>query len=371
MNDIPLSLYIHFPWCAKKCPYCDFNSHRLKNELPELKYINALVKDLDEEQQREGRRNLTSIFLGGGTPSLFSGKSINELMGKIRRYFVIDNCEITIEANPGSFDQSNFTNYRKAGINRISIGAQSFNLRNLVQLGRIHSPDDIFNAYTGARSAGFSRINIDLMFGLPDQNYDGALADLKQAIAMGPEHISWYQLTIEPNTIFYSHRPATPDDEVLSEIAQEGRKFLEAAGFKQYEVSAFATAGEYAKHNLNYWQFGDYIGLGAGAHSKVTRGNTIFRSQKTRMPADYMVDSNSNQTEIASNDVILEFLMNALRLTDGFEFRLFSERTGLGRKKLDSFISQARQLGFIEIYQDRVVPTERGRNFLDDMLLLA
>ena len=370
MTNIPLSLYVHFPWCVKKCPYCDFNSHRLRNELPELKYIDALGKDLYEEQRKEKRQHLTSIFLGGGTPSLFSGESINKLLKNTSRYFSIDNCEITIEANPGSFDQANFAKYREAGVNRLSLGAQSFGLDNLKKLGRIHSPADIIKAYNGGRTAGFSRINIDLMFGLPEQDCDSALADLEQTIALGPEHISWYQLTIEPNTIFHKYPPPTPKEDIISEINQKGQELLEQAGFAQYEVSAFSKPGQSCRHNLNYWEFGDYIGIGAGAHGKVTRNNAIFRSNKTRIPADYMVDANTNQYEVSSNEVTLEFLMNALRLTHGFDLNLFRTRTRLTEEKLSDFIEQAKNLGFIDVYKERVVPSVRGRDFLDDMLLL-
>jgi len=370
LNDIPFSLYVHFPWCVKKCPYCDFNSHSLANKLPELEYIDALVRDLCDEHQDEQRRHLTSIFFGGGTPSLFSGKRINQLVRQIDQWFTIDGCEITIEVNPGTFDQSNFENYRHAGVNRLSLGAQSFNQYHLEKLGRIHNPGEIFDAFAGARSAGFSRVNIDLMFGLPDQDCDSALTDLEQAIALGPEHISWYQLTVEPNTVFHRYPPATPGNDILAEMTREGHKLLAEAGFHQYEVSAFARPDEFARHNLNYWLFGDYIGIGAGAHGKLTRDKTIVRTQKTRMPADYVVDANRRQTKVPSSEIILEFLMNALRLTDGFELTLFSERTGQPPERFDAFIDQASQLGFVEINQGRLVPSERGRYFLDDMLLL-
>ena len=371
MSDIPLSLYVHFPWCVKKCPYCDFNSHSLSQKIPQAEYLDALIRDLYEEKIRESRHHLTSIFLGGGTPSLFSGRSINRLINQIHKHFVIDNSEITIEANPGSFDQSNFNSYRKAGVNRLSLGAQSFEQKHLESLGRIHNSKDIFNAYEGARSAGFSRINIDLMFGLPGQDCDSAISDLRQAVELGPEHISWYQLTIEPNTIFYRYPPITPHEDTLVEITQMGHKLLEEAGFQQYEVSAFALPGEFSQHNLNYWQFGDYIGIGAGAHGKRTLNKTIVRSKKSRIPSDYMASTKPYQDIVPSGEITLEFLMNALRLTEGFKLTLFKERTGLTPKKLDAFIDRASQLGLIEVKPGNLRPSAKGRQFLDSMLLLV
>ena len=370
MSVIPLSLYVHFPWCVRKCPYCDFNSHTLKQDLPEKDYIDALIHDLRAEQQGEERRDLKSVFLGGGTPSLFSGDAVDQLLKHIEEFFSLTSSEITIEANPGTYDQSNFLIYRQAGVNRLSLGAQSFNQRYLQSLGRIHRPDDIFNAFSGARSAGFSRINIDLMFGLPGQDIGDAMADLEQAIALNPEHISWYQLTIEPNTVFHRFPPARPDEDTLAAMTKEWHRLLTENGFHQYEVSAFARPGEAAQHNLNYWQFGDYIGIGAGAHGKLTRDGIIVRTQKTRMPSDYLANTNRRQSEISSDDVTLEFLMNALRLTEGFELSIFSERTGQPTDRLAAFVDRATERGFTEKRGDWLVPTELDRNFLDDLLLL-
>ena len=370
MSTIPLSLYVHFPWCVKKCPYCDFNSHELRQELPESAYINALIEDLQNERQGKSQQDITSIFLGGGTPSLFSGVAIKRLLRKIADQFFLNNCEITLEANPGTFDQTNFDDYLAAGVNRLSLGAQSFSIRHLQKLGRVHQADDILNAFAGARSAGFRRINIDLMFGLPNQDIDDALADLNKAIELKPEHISWYQLTIEPNTVFHRYPPEKTSDDLIAEMTKQGHLLLERNGYEQYEVSAFARPGEYALHNLNYWEFGDYLGIGAGAHGKLTSGKKIVRTQKSRVPTDYLNNTQGRRTEVQSEEIKLEFLMNVLRLTNGFELDLFTLRTHKPIAELLPFIHKAKQKGFVKQYQNRLVPTELGQRFLDEMLLL-
>jgi len=369
--DIPLSLYIHFPWCVRKCPYCDFNSHEPRGEIPFAEYVDTLTRDLDQELTTEQRGRFVSIFMGGGTPSLFPDVEIARLIESISDRVDISASEITLEANPGTFDQSHFDGYRQAGVNRISIGAQSFDPAALDKLGRIHAPAEIERAFEGARAAGFERINLDLMHGLPGQSLEEAMHDLDRAIRLGPEHLSWYQLTIEPNTVFYKRPPELPVEDTLAEITSAGQQQLEAAGFKQYETSAYCRKGEQALHNLNYWQFGDYLGIGAGAHGKVTRGRKIIRSAKTRMPADYLREPATNESVVAQEELALEFLMNALRLTDGFDLSLFETRTGLDRQSLERFREKALERGLIEVTTNHIMPTERGRMFLNELLLLA
>ena len=376
---IPLSLYIHFPWCVRKCPYCDFNSHEVREPIPARRYVDTLLADLDRELERglkpelhhETGRELVSVFMGGGTPSLIPAEEIERLLTGIRQRMTLRESEITLEANPGTFDQAQFSGYREAGVNRISLGAQSFSAEALSALGRIHEPDDIHRAFEGARLAGFERINLDLMHGLPDQGPDAAMSDLDTAIALGPEHLSWYQLTIEPNTKFYRRPPVLPMEDVLANISVEGHRRLEDAGFKQYEVSAFARPHEQARHNLNYWQFGDYLGIGAGAHGKLTRDGAIVRTAKTRLPTDYLRDPSANDHTVAREDIILEFLMNALRLNEGFSLSLFEQRCRMRRSHLMPFIEKASGKGLIKATGSRVVPTEQGRRFLNELLLLV
>ena len=368
--DTPLSLYIHFPWCARKCPYCDFNSHEVKGEIPETRYVETLLRDLGFEVESESRTTLRSIFMGGGTPSLFSPEAINNLFAGIKDRFDISKAEITLEANPGTFDQAHFDGYHEAGVNRLSIGAQSFSADALARLGRIHGPGDIELAYDGARQAGFNRINIDLMHGLPGQTLENALNDLKRAIELEPEHISWYQLTIEPNTRFYKYPPVLPKDPVLEDIFIAGNDLLKSAGFVQYEVSAYSLPSEESRHNLNYWQFGDYLGIGAGAHGKISRANQVIRTTKNRMPSEYLQHPEGKSKIVASNELKLEFLLNTLRLTNGFDLSLFEETTGLSPGLLDSFLEQAIPKGFLVQSINQIIPTEKGRLFLNDLLML-
>ena len=369
--DTPLSLYIHFPWCARKCPYCDFNSHEVKGDIPETQYVETLVQDLAFEIKSESRTNLRSIFMGGGTPSLFSAAAIHTLLANIKDRFDISNSEITLEANPGTFDQAHFDGYRKAGVNRLSIGAQSFSANALTQLGRIHGPDDIQLAYDGARQAGFKRINIDLMHGLPGQTLADALTDLKRAIELQPEHISWYQLTVEPNTKFYKYPPILPKDRVLEDIFIAGNDLLQSAGFLQYEVSAYSLPLEESRHNLNYWQFGDYLGIGAGAHGKISRANQVIRTTKSKMPVEYLQRPEGKLKVVDTKELKLEFLLNTLRLTNGFDLSLFEKTTGLGSGLLDSFLEQAISRGFLVRKINQIIPTEKGRLFLNDLLMLV
>ncbi|MCK9505965.1 MAG: radical SAM family heme chaperone HemW [Porticoccaceae bacterium] len=335
----PLSLYVHIPWCVRKCPYCDFNSHEAKGDIPEADYVAALIADLQADLPQVQGRKLISIFFGGGTPSLFSPAAIGEILNAAeQRIGFAADIEITLEANPGTFEQARFRGYRSAGVNRLSIGIQSFNNQQLSALGRIHDRASAITAASSARNAGFDNFNLDLMHGLPDQSVNAALADLKLALDMNPTHLSWYQLTIEANTAFYKQPPSLPDEDILGDIQEQGHQLLTAAGFNHYEVSAYAQPERQSRHNLNYWQFGDYLGIGAGAHGKITQADSghILRHSKTRAPANYLARSRetagnfiASSTQIAPQELPLEFLMNALRLMDGVPFELFQQRTGV------------------------------------------
>ena len=323
MKDIPLSLYIHFPWCVRKCPYCDFNSHPTKGPIPESEYLAQLLRDLEHDVELIDRRPIDTIFMGGGTPSLISGRTIAALLDGVRdRVHLADGAEITLEANPGTMDENNFEAYHAAGVNRLSIGAQSFDPAHLISLGRIHSPDDTQRAVAAAISVGFERFNLDLMYGLPQQTLEGAIADLARALSLGASHISWYQLTIEPRTEFALHPPVLPSDDVLAEIEAAGLELLARAQLQRYEVSAFSRAGQEARHNLNYWTFGDYLGIGAGAHGKISSHarNAIIRTSKPLAPSRYLSlppNRLRSQDPISVASLPGEFLLNALRLIDG------------------------------------------------------
>lgn len=346
----PLSLYIHIPWCTRKCPYCDFNSHEASPTLPESKYISALINDFEDECSRleDSDAELVSIFIGGGTPSLFSGESYAHLLQQIKLKLPFsDQIEITLEANPGTAEIERFYAYREAGINRLSIGVQSFNDNSLQQLGRIHSSDDAIKAIEMANNAGFNNLNIDLMHGLPTQSVEQALDDLRIAKNNNPAHISWYQMTIEPNTIFFRHPPALPEEQLLEEISDNGYKLLEDSGYRQYEVSSYAARKQVSIHNYNYWSFGDYLGIGAGAHGKLSLINEskLVRTRKLKQPNHYISALNGRTAElkeIPTQEVTIEFLMNALRLRDGFSQRQFESRTGLGfdeiAKRVESLV---------------------------------
>lgn len=373
--DIPLALYVHFPWCVRKCPYCDFNSHEPNGDIPEQAYMEALVNDLDKELADDINlrdRPIESIFMGGGTPSLISSDAIDRLMVALsERLNLASDIEVTLEANPGTTDYKKFSGYQAAGINRLSIGVQSFSGRHLSILGRIHTANEVTEAYQEARDAGFTNINLDLMHGLPDQNPENALDDLKIAIQLAPEHISWYQLTIEPNTIFYKRPPLLPDDDTLWEIYEKGLALLESAGYCRYEVSAFARPDKQARHNLNYWLFGDYIGIGAGAHGKISTSDSIFRTAKTRLPADYIATQKGTRKAITEEDMLLEFLMNTLRLSDGFSRSIFNSRTHLPDARLNEFLQQALEQTMLEEAGGQIRPTDRGLQYLNEMLMLA
>ncbi len=370
----PLAAYIHIPWCVRKCPYCDFNSHTSESALPEQQYVDALIADLDGELPRVAGRELQSIFFGGGTPSLFSAQSIGRILDALSaRLPMARNIEITLEANPGTFEQDRFAGYRSAGVSRLSIGVQSFNSDHLERLGRIHDGGEALRAVEMARRAGFDNLNLDLMHGLPGQTLEQALADLHQALQLAPEHLSWYQLTLEPNTVFYSRPPKLPEDEVLWDIQEAGQNLLAEGGFAQYEVSAYAQAGQASRHNLNYWQYGDFIGLGAGAHGKLSSEQGIERYWKTRLPRDYLAEDGrflAGARRLAAADLPFDFLMNALRLTRGVPSRLYAERTGQSLEQIAPLLDQAQARGLLQSWTDQLHATPRGQLFLNDLLEL-
>ena len=372
----PLSLYIHIPWCIQKCPYCDFNSHAAPEKLSEDSYVDALLLDLDGDLALVKDRELISIFIGGGTPSLFSGESIARLLDGIRaRLAWSAGIEISMEANPGAVDQEHFQAYRKAGVNRLSIGAQSFATEQLQTLGRIHGPDEIEAAVESARSAGFENLNLDIMYGLPEQSLEDAVNDVQKAISLVPQHISYYQLTIEPNTRFYSTPPLTPEDDLLMDIESRGRELLDRAGYRQYEVSAFAQEGCECRHNRNYWEFGDYLGIGAGAHGKLSdpANGRIFRTRKTKGPERYMHSTelhNLKIEQVEEKDLALEFMLNALRLQQGFHPDLFQQRTGLALSMIEFELNAAKEKGLLEVSDNLIRPTSAGRIFLNELVAL-
>ncbi|KJU79308.1 oxidase [Ectopseudomonas oleovorans] len=369
----PLALYIHIPWCVRKCPYCDFNSHAAGPTLPEEEYVDALLADLDIDVQHAHDRPLSSIFFGGGTPSLFSDRALGRLLeGVERRIAFAPDIEITLEANPGTFEQAKFKGYRSLGINRLSIGVQSFQEAKLKALGRIHNGDEAIRAADMARAAGFDNFNLDLMHGLPQQSIEDALFDLRTAIAQAPTHLSWYQLTMEPNTVFWSQPPELPEDDLLWDIQEAGQALLAAEGYAQYEVSAYAQPGKQARHNLNYWTFGDFLGIGAGAHAKLsTPAGRIQRTWKTRLPKDYLDPAKAFQAGerlLEADELPFEFLMNVLRLTEGAPAELFSQRTGLPLQQLEQARREAERQGLLQADETRLVATAKGQLFLNDLL---
>jgi oxygen-independent coproporphyrinogen-3 oxidase len=381
MTHIPLSLYIHIPWCIRKCPYCDFNSHAApsgSSGLPEKAYVQALLTNLASELPHIWGRKLESIFIGGGTPSLFSAESIDELLCGIRALLPFrPNIEITLEANPGTFEQDKFTGFRQAGINRLSVGIQSFNAQHLQALGRIHNRDEALRAADIARTAGFDNFNLDLMFGLPQQTQDQALQDLQQAIDLQPTHLSWYQLTLEPNTLFYKQPPPLPDDDAVAEMQFAGQQLLSESCYTQYEVSAYARPSIECRHNRNYWEFGDYVAIGAGAHGKITNpaNANITRYHNHRQPAEYMQHAmhgtaRSGEQVLTAADLSFEFMLNALRLRDGFPLKLFTERTGLATDHLKAGLDQALQRGLLDVEGEHIRPTALGWQFLNEVMQL-
>jgi putative oxygen-independent coproporphyrinogen III oxidase len=364
----PLSLYIHYPWCVKKCPYCDFNSHEgeIQND-----YIKALLKDLDNELKYLKNRKIHSIFIGGGTPSLMSVSDISELFdGLNERLLLSKNIEITLEANPGTFEVEKFAQFREAGINRLSIGVQSFNNDQLKFLGRIHSGEEATRAISEAKKVGFDNINIDLMYGLKDQTIELCMEDLMSAINLSPSHISFYQLTLEPNTLFATYPPKLPLEKKIWDMGEKGAALLIENGFRQYEVSAYGERP--SQHNINYWEFGDYIGIGAGAHGKITDMNSksIFRTLKPKSPNDYLIkfQSNAGDANIKKIDnVAFEFMLNSLRLKDGFSTQLFESRTGQSIENLSPKLEKAVDLGLLIKNDNWIKPSEKGFNFLNDL----
>ena len=375
MIEPPLSLYIHLPWCVKKCPYCDFNSHSAGDNTPKDRYILALLHDMERQAYRGDGRDIQTVFLGGGTPSLFTPNEIGQLLDGVKQCFSIaQNAEVTMEENPGTVERGSPVGYLDAGITRLSIGAQSFDDVALKLLGRIHSSADTLRAVLDAKEAGFDNINIDLMYGLPSQSVEMAMADLTAAIDLDVTHISWYQLTLEPNTIFYAHPPPNlPDDDLAFEIQEQGQELLRRFGYEQYEVSAYAREGRLCQHNLNYWSFGDYLAVGAGAHGKITVDSKICRYQKPANPMQYMIAQESNEPEedlkpLSETDLMLEFMLNALRLNAGFTEKLFVTRTGLMITDLVDATVDVRKKGLIEYNDDQIwMPTKLGRRFLNDL----
>lgn len=369
----PLSLYIHIPWCVQKCPYCDFNSHALKGDVPHQEYVDHLLADLDADLPLASGRELHSIFIGGGTPSLLSAEAMQALLDGVRaRIPLTPDAEITMEANPGTVEADRFSGYQRAGINRISIGVQSFDPQKLTRLGRIHGPDEAKRAAHLATGLGLRSFNLDLMHGLPDQSLDEALDDLRQAIALNPPHLSWYQLTIEPNTLFSSRPPTLPDDDALWDIYEQGHALLSAAGYQQYETSAYAKPGYQCQHNLNYWRFGDYLGIGCGAHGKLTFSDgRILRTAKVRHPRGYMQGTYlDKQHDVANDDRPFEFFMNRFRLLEAAPRADFTAYTGLEEHCIRPQLDQALAQGYLTETATHWQITEHGKLFLNSLLEL-
>jgi len=372
----PLSLYVHTPWCVRKCPYCDFNSHQVPDEPPFTAYVERLLSDLDEELSHPAAgRPLTSIFIGGGTPSLFPGGDILSLLGGIQaRTRLAPDCEITLEANPGAIDRGRFADCLRAGVNRLSIGVQSLSVTQLLRLGRVHDPAAARAAVCAARRARFENLNLDLMFALPGQTLAQAREDLLALIELEPEHVSYYQLTLEPNTPFHANPPELPDPDLAADLGAQGRELLEGAGYLQYEVSAYAREGRRCRHNLNYWRFGDYLGIGAGAHGKLTDPGSglVRRRAKLRQPKAYLaapVDALvSSQRVLDEGDLIFEFALNAFRLTDGFGRSLFESGTGLPWSRISPLVAGAVADGLLRLDGEHLTPTALGHAFVDELV---
>ena len=380
----PLSLYIHFPWCEKKCPYCDFNSHQIKDVdsslgikvsqgFDEVRYIKALITDLETELPRIWGRQVHSIFIGGGTPSLLSANGINELLSAIRaRVNLEPDCEITMEANPGSVETEKFAGFAKAGINRVSLGIQSFQNEQLKALGRIHNGEEAKRAIAIAMQH-FKSVNLDLMFGLPNQTLEGAKADIETALSFKTPHLSFYNLTLEPNTYFASFPPKLPNDDEVDAIFEQNLALLEAAGYRRYEVSAYAQKDQECEHNLNYWRFGDYIGIGAGAHGKISFPDKITRQVRERHPETYMqgMETKGNALvearEIPAKDLPFEFMLNTLRLTDGVDTVTFSERTGLPLNAVSKGLDEASKKGLLDLNPSKLKATKQGLRYLNNL----
>ena len=386
-RDIPFALYVHFPWCVRKCPYCDFNSHQLTSARPDGGYVEALIEDFDDELPLIATRTISSVFFGGGTPSLFAPEEFARLLRALRqRIEFTGDTEITLEANPGTIERGHFAGYRDAGINRVSLGAQTFCARALERLGRIHTPDDTHRAVEELREAGIRNFNLDLMYALPGQTLEEAVADVRTACALEPTHISYYQLTLEPGTVFHARPPPLPDDDAAWRIQADCQRLLAAAGYRQYEVSAYARGDARCRHNLNYWLFGDYVGIGAGAHGKLSLKlpGKILRTAKPKQPRDYRErlrhTAHRGRREHAAEgrgagerrfvpigDLPFEFMLNALRLNDGFASSCFEARTGLSAQALSAPMRAAEIRGLIERLENGWKPTDLGGRFLNDL----
>jgi oxygen-independent coproporphyrinogen-3 oxidase len=374
-NPPPLSLYIHIPWCVKKCPYCDFNSHESRTEMPEKRYVAALIRDLELSVPRVYGRKIKSVFFGGGTPSLFSADSIDEILSAVRMLTPLEyGAEITLEANPGTVEITRFAGYKQAGVNRISLGIQSFNADYLKALGRIHDDKQAIAAVEIALNT-FERVNLDLMYALPNQSLEHALLDAHQALAHNPDHLSFYHLTLEPNTPFHRTPPCLPDDDISADMQEQIEALLAEHGYEHYETSAFCKPKSQARHNLNYWQFGDYLGLGAGAHSKLSYHDKITRETRHKHPKAFMENAENGNAvdtswQILQADLGFEFMMNALRLSDGVEVSLFQQRTGLSLQAINKGLKAGYQKGLITQDLKRIKPTSLGQRYLNDLLAL-
>lgn len=374
LSTPPLSLYVHFPWCVRKCPYCDFNSHTLRGELDEARYVEALERDLEAQAPEVAGREVISIFLGGGTPSLFSPDAIGRVLAGARRHLAIaPDAEVTMEANPGAIERGKFGEYRAAGLTRVSLGAQSFDAQRLATLGRIHSPDETRRAATELHAAGLDNFNLDLMYALPGQDVEAAIRDVEEALALAPAHLSHYQLTIEQGTVFAAQRPALPEDDVAADMLAECGKRFAAAGFAQYEVSAYARPGRQCRHNVNYWTFGDYLGVGAGAHGKLsfTASGSIVRTLQLREPRRYLasVPAVVTRKDVLPVELPFEFMLNALRLIDGFDATMFSRRTGLDWDAVVEPVDALVGRGLLIREEDSYRPSPTGLPFLNELLL--
>jgi putative oxygen-independent coproporphyrinogen III oxidase len=374
-NPPPLSLYIHIPWCVRKCPYCDFNSHESKTETPEAAYVDALIADLEQATPLIWGRKIKSVFFGGGTPSLFSADAIDRILSHVRMLTPLEyGAEITLEANPGAVDTAHFVGYKQAGVTRVSIGIQSFNEGYLKALGRIHDRKQAIAAAELALNT-FEQVNLDVMYGLPEQNLADALADAQTACDLKPAHLSFYHLTLEPNTPFHRTPPSLPDDDTSATMQEEIEAILAANGYVNYETSAFAQAGKQCQHNLNYWTFGDYLGIGAGAHSKLSFHDKIIRQSRHKHPKRYLENAPigkamDSEWQIAREELGFEFMMNALRLTDGVEISLFQARTGMPWESISMRVSEALQKGLVVQIGQKIQPTLLGRRYLNDLLAI-
>jgi oxygen-independent coproporphyrinogen-3 oxidase len=369
----PLSLYIHVPWCMRKCPYCDFNSHEVRDAFQEREYVAALIRDLELALPSIWGRKVYTVFFGGGTPSLLSGESVAEILRQVRMLLPLDlGAEITLEANPGTVEAERFAAYRDAGVNRLSLGIQSFSDAHLQALGRIHNAKEARNAIETAQRH-FDNINLDLMYALPGQTPDEALRDLQTALSFAPQHLSCYHLTLEPNTLFHRKPPSLPDDDASGEMQQRIEELLAANGYQHYETSAFAQPKRQSRHNLNYWQFGDYLGIGAGAHSKLSFPGRVIRQMRHKQPQAYLTEVAQGapiqtEHEVACDELAFEFMMNALRLNQGFDSVLFQERTSLPLRSIRRELEQAEQRGLLSRDHQRIAPTQMGQRFLNDLL---